>query len=56
VGFDKVDQEVLRQRLLDRLIIQRVPALEAELFNAAAVDIRSDTLREQFNRRHRTPR
>ncbi len=55
VGFENVDQNALRRRLLDRLIQQRQTTLEAELFSAAVVDITDRELRRQFRLRHEKP-
>ena len=52
VGFENVDQQVLRKRLIDRLVRQRVDALDAELFNKAKIDIRDRNLDRQFRQRH----
>ena len=51
--FELVDKKVLRQSLTDRLVRQRQEALEGELFNSAAVDIRDDTMRTAFQQKHR---
>jgi parvulin-like peptidyl-prolyl isomerase len=53
VGFDNVDQDKLRERLIDRLIRQQQESLEADLFNSAVVDIRNRELDQQFQARHR---
>lgn len=52
VGFENVDRETLRQSLTGRLVAQRQEALEGELFQAAHVDIREDTLRRQFRQKY----
>ena len=52
VGFENVDQDALSSRLTQRLVDQRRTALEAELFQAARIDIRDTQLRRQFNQRH----
>ena len=53
VGFDNVDQDKLRERLIDRMVRQKQESLEAELFNSAVVDIRHGELNRQFQARHR---
>lgn len=52
VGLDNVDRDKLRQQLIDRLVRQRTDALDAELFQAARIDIRDEKLARQFRRRH----
>lgn len=52
VGFENVDRDKLRQRLVDRLVRQRTDALDAELFQAARIDIRDRALSRQFRERH----
>lgn len=56
VGFQNVDQSVLKAHLLERLTAQRQQALEAELFRAATVDVRDIDLRQQFRSKHRETR
>jgi parvulin-like peptidyl-prolyl isomerase len=53
VGFENVDKDALRKRLLDRLTDQWQVALEGELFRSAAVDIRHKALSRQFREKHR---
>lgn len=56
VGFENVDHEKLRRRLLDRLIGQRQRDLERQLFESATVDVRNKELERQFRDKHRRPR
>lgn len=53
VKYENADREALRRRLTDRLVRQRQETLEEELFRAATVDIRDETLRKQFAERFR---
>lgn len=53
VGFENVDQDKLRQGLIDRLVRQEQESLEAELFSSAVVDIRDRELNRQFQARYR---
>ena len=53
VGFENVDHDQLRARVLDRLTRQRMEDLEAELFRSAAVDLRDVNLSMQFRDKHR---
>ncbi|MBI4581084.1 MAG: peptidylprolyl isomerase [Planctomycetes bacterium] len=52
VGFENVDRDQLRQRLVSRLVRQRTDTLDAELFDAAKIDIRDRNLARQFRERH----
>lgn len=52
VGFENVDHQALKRKLLDRLAAQRRQALEQELFQGARVDIRHPELRRQFNQKY----
>lgn len=56
VGFENADRAALRRKLIDRLIQQREQDLEAELFQAATVDVRNEELARQYRERHRTGR
>ncbi len=53
VGFENVNGDELRRRLLERLIRQRQQDLETELFQQAAVHIRDAELSRQFHEKHR---
>jgi hypothetical protein len=53
VGFENVDKDKLRAKVLDRLTRLRMEDLEAELFRNAAVDIRDANLSRQFRDKHR---
>lgn len=55
VGYDNVDHQKLRARLLDRLTRQYEEQLEAQLFRSAAVYIEDPVLDRQFRRKHREP-
>ena len=56
VGYENVSKDKLRKSLLDRLTRIRQDALEGELFQSAAVDIRDPALRAAFVQKHRGER
>lgn len=56
VGFENVSKDKLRKSLADRLARVRQDALEVELFQSAAVDIRDPALRAAFVQKHRADR
>jgi parvulin-like peptidyl-prolyl isomerase len=53
VGFENVDHEKLRSRLIARRVAERQDQLERELFEAASVSIRDPMLSRQFRAKHR---
>jgi foldase protein PrsA len=55
IPFENADHQALRRKRIDSLVRTRQEALEAELFQAASVDIRNEEIRRQFHRKHRQP-
>lgn len=53
VGFENIDPDLLRNRLRDRLVRQRVDELDIELFQSARIQIRDPRLERQFRAKHR---
>jgi len=53
VGFENIDQDLLRTRLKERLIRQRIDELDIELFQSARIQIRDPRLERQFRVKHR---
>lgn len=52
MGYAMADRKDLEEKLTERLTRQRMESLEAELFQSAAVEIRQDELKRQFDRRY----
>jgi len=52
--FENADRQKLKQGFVDRLVEQRQLDLEAELFQAARIEIRNQTLNRQFRDKYRS--
>lgn len=53
VGFENIDRDLLRTRLKERLIRQRIDELDIELFQSARIQIRDPRMERQFRAKHR---